>query len=429
MNIVERGKAFLQSLKETAQRTAWEWRRCPRCGESLTQKWGSYRRHPWFLGGRQTVVVRRHYCTLCQKTYSEQSAYLVRGGWYAREVRRCALDQVQHVGSSLRKAAEHLRSLLGHQERWLLWRPLDDAPPEAERCHLGPSTIERWLDQAGKRAQETVTDQLAGIPSSGQLATDGLWARLRGKTKKVVLLLTDSVSGIIWPPVVADGEETPENWEKLLARAKTAGLVLADLRGVTSDGAKGLEAYLARGLHWVSQQRCVFHLWRGLRHELTTQINLAAQGLAEKAAKAVRQAMRRDLVGLIRAVYDAPTHLDAQHALEQLALHPFGKTLAALVDAHLDAAMIHLLDYNQGLVRNSPEWLWRDFRMRVSHGRNHLSELRLERTALVFAIYHNFQPAQERRERHRTYRHPGLSPLAVAGVPPNGISYLDALNV
>ena len=50
------------------------------------------------------------------------------------------------------------RSLLGHQERWLLWRPLDVPPAEEERCHLSPGTIERWLDGAGKRARETVRE-------------------------------------------------------------------------------------------------------------------------------------------------------------------------------------------------------------------------------------------------------------------------------
>ena len=181
MNIVERGRRFLDSLRELADRTAWEWRRCPRCGDTLTQKWGVYRRRPWFLGGRQEVVVPRHRCVSCRITYSEQSAYVVRGGWYAREIRRCAIDQWQHGGSSVRTVAEHLRSLLGHQERWLRWRPLDPGPAPAARCHLHASSVQRWLDLAGQTAQTTVVDQLVGVASSGQLATDGLWARLRGR--------------------------------------------------------------------------------------------------------------------------------------------------------------------------------------------------------------------------------------------------------
>ena len=429
MNIVERGRTFLQSLRETVGRTAWDWRRCPTCGETLTQRWGTYTRHPWFLHGRQDVVVQRHRCTACRTTYSEQSVLLVRGGWYAREVRRCAIDHWQHVGASARKTAEFLRSLLGHQERWLRWRPLDFPPVDAHRCHLSPSSVARWVDAAGRQAKATVKDQLQGVPSSGQLATDGLWARLRGKAKKVVLLLADPVSGLIWPPVVVEGEGTPGAWKRLFARARRAGLDLARIQGLTSDGAKGLEAYLARSLTWVAHQRCVFHLWRGLAGELAAQANAAAQGLKGEAAKIARRRVRAELVGLVRAVYDAPTHLAAQAAFARLAAHPRGAHLADLVDAHLDTALVHLFDDLPALGRTNPEWLWRDFRLRAGHGRNQGASARLERSALLFAIYHNFEPTQERSERKRTYRHPGLCPLAVAGVPPNEISYLDALNV
>src|SRR5882757_9049866 len=83
MNIVERGRRFLQGLRGVASGAGWEWRRCPHCGETETCKWGSYPRRPWFLSGRQTVRVQRHRCHGCERTYSEGSALLVRGGWYA----------------------------------------------------------------------------------------------------------------------------------------------------------------------------------------------------------------------------------------------------------------------------------------------------------------------------------------------------------
>ena len=429
MTIVERGRHFLQSLRAVAERSAWDWRRCPRCGETLTQKWGTYSRHPWLLAGRQTVRIQRHFCTVCRTTYGEQSALLVRGGWYSREVRRRGIDHWQHLGSSVRAIAEDLRSLLGHQERWLLWRPLDPVPDATALCHLSASSVQRWLDAAGCQAQATVSDQLGAIPSSGQLATDGLWARLRGESRRVVLLLADSITGVIWPPVVVVGEAAADQWQRVFERARDAGLILEQLRGVTSDGATGLARYLATTLTWVSHQRCVFHLWRTLGSELTARVNEAAVGHAGEVAKHLRREARRELVGLIRAVFDAPTHLAAQRAFERLAAHRWGHGLAHLIDEHLDEALVYLLDYNHGLVRTSPEWLWRDFRRRVSHGRNHGTDVRLERAALLFAIYHNFEPAQDRREHTRHYRHPGLCPLAVAGIPPNGISYLDALSV
>src|SRR6266851_5184904 len=102
MTIIDRGKAFLQSLHDLAARSAWEWRRCPTCGETLTCKHGSYVRRPWFFDGRQRVRVQRHLCYRCHTTYSEQSALLVRGSWYAREVQRSAIDHWLHVGTSAR---------------------------------------------------------------------------------------------------------------------------------------------------------------------------------------------------------------------------------------------------------------------------------------------------------------------------------------
>ena len=108
---------------------------------------------------------------------------------------------------------------------------------------------------------------------------------------------------------------------------------------------------------------------------------------------------------------------------------PRGSPLAAALREHVAAALVHRRKYQAGLVRVSPEWCWRDFRLRLGHGRNAGSAGRLERMALVWAIYRNFTPAQERSERKRKYRHPGQCPLAVAGVPPGEVSYLDALAV
>lgn len=80
----------------------------------------------------------------------------------------------------------------------------------------------------------------------------------------MVLALVDSASGLIWPPTVADGEESATPWEALFERARQAGLDLDELLGVASDGAKGLSGYLNLVLVWVNHQRCVFHLWRNL---------------------------------------------------------------------------------------------------------------------------------------------------------------------
>ena len=93
MNIIARGRAFVQKLQEIASRSAWDWRQCPTC------KHGGYYRHPWTLEGRKDVRVQRHLCYTCDATYSEAEAWLVRGSWYAREVHRCAVDHWMHTGA------------------------------------------------------------------------------------------------------------------------------------------------------------------------------------------------------------------------------------------------------------------------------------------------------------------------------------------
>ena len=53
-----------------------------------------------------------------------------------------------------------MRFWMVRQERYHLWRPLDAAATETERCSLAASTVHRRLDQAGKVAQESVKGQL-----------------------------------------------------------------------------------------------------------------------------------------------------------------------------------------------------------------------------------------------------------------------------
>jgi transposase-like protein len=220
MNIIARGLVFLQYLGSLSQRTSWDWRHCPQCGGTDTCKWGHYTRRPWFLTGRCAVQVQRHRCNGCRKTYSAQSAQLIRSSWYAREVHRCALDQWQHMGASLRRTAEVLRSWLGHQERWRLWRPLD--PEHGEHCYLAARTVHRWLDTAGQTAKASAEGQLAGIAHTQAVGTDGLWTKLKGRAQRVALLLAGSVSGLVYPPLVAKGEASARRNPRPVAQ-RTAG--------------------------------------------------------------------------------------------------------------------------------------------------------------------------------------------------------------
>jgi hypothetical protein len=119
----------------------------------------------------------------------------------------------------------------------------------------------------------------------------------------------------------------------------------------------------------------------------------------------------------MRAIFDASSYEQGEQALSNLAAHPWGNALACFLHPLLDAALMHLLPCHQGLLRVSPEWYWRDFRQRLSRGRNHGSNQRLERASLIWAVYYNFTPAQRRYEHKRHYRRPGQSPLDMAEGP------------
>ena len=430
MNIIERAKQFAQSLYEKMNRSAWEWKKCPYCGGTNTIKNGGYMRHPWYLDGRREERVQRHLCYDCNcRTYSEESALLVRGSWYAREVHRYAVDMWVHLGTSQRRAAEWLRSEMGRQERYRWWHILKGEAPAGKRCYLNASTVNRWLDKAGVEAEKTVEKQLEGAKQSTAVGVDGLWARLCGKTKRVVLAAVDTVSGLIWPPVVVE-EEDQQAWGQMFGQAQKAGLSLSRLRGVTSDGAKGLLKYMREKLIWVRQQRCLWHIRHNLHDKVKKAAAEAATGLAEEVASQVRQEATRTLNGLIDNVLRAKTYAQAEAALAMLQGHALGAAIAQFLNEQFDALLVYTLDYYHDLATVTPEWIWRDFRLRLSHGRNHGSDQRLRRAALVWAIYHNFTPHQYRSERKRHYRHPGLCPLEVAGLPPPPhISYLDALGV
>ena len=218
-------------------------------------------------------------------------------------------------------------------------------------------------------------------------------------------------------------------WAQLFEQARRAGLAWEDLKAVVSDGAQGLLSYLRQSLPAVYQQRCVFHTWRNLGRELARQAARAAQGLSGEEAAEARRRVRQELTALVHQVLDADSFEEAEQALAQLRAHPRGARLGQVLNERFIESLVHLMPANCSVGRVVPEWCWRDFRLRLSHGRNHGSERHLFRAGLVFSIYHNFTTAQNRREHKRHYRHPGQSPLEVAGLSLEGCSYLDALEV
>jgi len=361
VSILQQACDFVQQQEEPI-----DWECCPYCKSEKTQHYGHYWRRPWFLTGQEKVAIPRHKCLDCGRTYSELPAELRRGSRYGREVQRLCVDLWMHGRMSLRRVAEFVRSVLGRQERWGQWVAPIGSASSGERCELSASTVHRWLDAGGRRVASQVAEQWAGVTSSGQLGVDGLWARLRGGQERVVLLLTDAVTGLVWPPVVGESEGQA-CWEDLFLRAAQAGLDWWQCDGVTADGAAGLKAWLQEHLPHVHLQRCIWHLWRNLSGTLGS----------------LDEGPRLELVGLLHAVLDALSYEAAEAAFRSLAAHPQGSGLSRSLRAVLDEALVHLLPTHRGLSRIGPEYLWRDFRLRLSHGRNHGSAQRLERAALL----------------------------------------------
>jgi hypothetical protein len=310
---------------------------------------------------------------------------------------------------------------MGWQERWKLWHVLAPQGGTRERCYLSASTPHRWKKRAGKRARQETRGQLLGIRNSGQFGTDGLWARLRGSGKQVLLTLVDVATGVIWATHTADDEKGAEAWEGLFECAKLSGLDLDDLDGIVSDAAQGLYSFLRAKLSRVHHQLCVWHFWRNLAGVVAKVVT--GDNEAEQAEK------RSQVMGSLHQIIDAASYEAAEEAMQRLRDDPALAPLAKKVYEQLDRLLYHLHPGHEGLVRVSPEWLWRDFRQHLSRGRNHGCSARLAEAGALWMTYHNFTPAQRRLERKRRYKRPGLSPLQVAGADPGEISYLDALGI
>ncbi len=98
------------------------------------------------------------------------------------------------------------------------------------------------------KAQASVEGQLEGIADTKNAGVDGLWGKLRGGGKRVVLMLTDSVTGLVFPPLIAKGEESAESFRQLFARAEQAGLDLLDLLRTLEKSKTAVRTPIYRGV-------------------------------------------------------------------------------------------------------------------------------------------------------------------------------------
>ena len=165
----------------------------------------------------------------------------------------------------------------------------------------------------------------------------------RGGAPRVVWLLADSVTGLLWPPGVAERADQAAPWQRLFARARHAGLDWQHIRGVTRDGAQGLSAFLGHTLVWVQHPRCVWHIWRSLAGDLARAAAEAATAAVSGLADPVRAQVRAAWVALLHGVIDAQSYAQAAAARLTLRSHPQGAVLDQFLNAHRDRMLWHLV--------------------------------------------------------------------------------------
>jgi len=152
MNIIQQAKEFVQRLLNPNDP-----HRCPYCGKTMTKKNGTYGGTLRDLDGQGARPERRQRmrCHLCRKSYSPEDPRRAKYARYTRRVQRKGLDMYFHLGSSLRRTTEFLRSEINGTERTKIWNPLARSQPEPQQAvKLSHTTLWRWEQRAGQQAQQ-----------------------------------------------------------------------------------------------------------------------------------------------------------------------------------------------------------------------------------------------------------------------------------
>jgi transposase-like protein len=400
MNIIESAWDFVKKLLDPTD--PW---RCPYCHQRMTKKHGFYTVTIRDVGGVHQEKVQRYWCHLCHCTYSPPDPRREARARYTSQVRRKALDLYFHVGSSLRAAAQWLRSEINQgTERALIWNPLLRLQPPAETiARLNHSSVWHWEQEAAQRVQRQAQQGRLQrlIRFSGALVADASAIYIRG-VPTPLHLIADAVTrvGLVVGRLRTESE-TVIAGQFRLALAWWA-LRAEDVRVLISDGAAYYRYVLDRVLRWAKQQRSLFHLWRNITPHL--------QAFAEHAADEAMDILH----DMIHAVWDAPSLQEAQDAfsaLQSLWSHvPELQLVIQLIGKTLEEALLHTSQVVDGMGRTSnvAERFFRRYRQRIRRMGCFMSNGGCDAFNLLWLTYINLEPYQRRQERKRRYRHPGL---------------------
>ena len=308
----------------------------------------------------------------------------------------------------------------GWDPEGLVWPAL----AKHQQVHLSHTTVWRWFQEAGQRANK-VENRYGQIRHSGIWAADSTLSKVKDKYV-AVLGVADAVSRVVFQ-IVRIVAESEEEVLKKFARLRGIGVNTKLIRGLVSDGADAyrllIEGVMKRTVH----QRCVFHLWRNIGPSIRSL--KAIKG--EEAAEAFKEA--------VRAVWDARGYEEAKQALGVLVEQWSEEALVApalvVIEASFEEAVAHLKGGVPGMPRTSPsrgrmvEWLWQGYKRRLRIMGQLMSNKGLASYNAVWTLHVNFNRYQKRKERKRRVNNPGQCPLEMAGEKVDELSWMDVLAI
>ncbi len=422
MNIIQQAKEFVQRLLHPNDP-----RRCPDCGKTMTKKNGTYGATLRDLGGQGAVPERRQrrWCHLCRKPYYVEDPRRAKYARYTRQVQRKGLDMYFHLGSSLRRTTDFLRSEINGTGRALIWNPLARSQPEpAPPVKLSHTTLWRWEQHAGKQAQKHQRAKLwqGVLHFSGALVADGTGIVIRG-VRVPVHLISDAVSRVVLRFQRLREESELAVRGQFRAALKTWGLKGAAVKVLVSDRASWYQAAIAELLRQARQQYSLLHLWRNV----LPAIRAYQARVGKERAKQFRAGLK--------AVWGASNLAAAQELLA--ALKDRWGTISELkevwpvVEETLSQAMTHTLGLVTGIERSNTvaERFFGRYKQRLRPMGGFMSKEGCNNFNALWMVYFNFEPYQVRKERKKRYCHPGCCPLEIGAVDTQGLNWLDVVGI
>lgn len=419
MNILQQAFDFVQRLLKPDDPA-----RCPYCKRKLTKKNGTRPVTMRDLGGVGAERLQRRWCHLCRRSYSEADPRREKWARYTRRVQRKGLDMYVHLGGSLRGVAEWIRAEVNPGTgRALVWDPRNQPGGEV-RAKLAHTTLWRWLQKAGRRAEKKrVAGGYHGVARfSGALVADSTGVKIRGKTYPLHLI-GDAVSRVGMRIQRLKEENEVALRGQFWALLREWGLQVKQVKVLISDGAAWYRAALDGVLRMARQQRSIFHLWRNILPAIRAFESVAGE---EKA---------KQFIAEVKGIWDAENLVTAQQRWATLtvswgALEGLQEVLL-LIEKTLTEALTHTLGIVEGMGRTSnvAERFFRRYKQRIARMGCFMSLGGCDQFNAAWEVYINLEPYQIRKERRKRYRYPGLCPFQVGGALIQGITWLDAIGI